>query len=928
MDCADRLKRRVGMDHNEPVGAVFSLEHTHEHPMHAELLYTSAPQGLKQGSRGFCTVLSTQGMPLNLAQRLEALSMYRHVFAPGDPRAANNPVCHAHLRFALGGKQVNLISRIADYGLDYSQRTNKLAHHIVVDSPLPPAGPAALLEYSGVMRQSWDGKCDTPPTGPELPSLTISPEPCHVWGRVTGDAGWGGVVANAWLKPGSKTVWLVFSESQSSSLLKLIAESIALLPPSARWQATFSTYFTNLPPDVECKVRCVLAGSEEARLAKARGEVIDLSGSLGEAPVSAEVDAARTGKIMGSDAFSSRAPGPTRSRSSEGNAEAPFQSASHTGNTEPWPQSKPASQSSKAGPPPAPVAQGGRTQLGFPETHAAYSTHGDPYSGTRKKSSGWPVALLLVAGLFLLIFLPLLGGGAVFLAMKFGPRTAASLPEESNADAANNDPALPAENTGGDTNGSDNIDKSANHEGASPDAPTTSQATATATPSITADNFDIAIQLKQPIPELGDNLLWLIDGTKITVEIVPKKKENAQHVQLQTDWLTEIKPVITLKLNNKDLPPDQSADEPGKYTTTVTEKVIESIFESQPNLEKPNIKATGSIGNDKQITTDLEVEIPQIQVSLKKTDILCLLEPKFFKSKSNEDRKRLYSIEKTMDWMNSLNATGRAEEWYIHGNTNIFNTSHRLLVFGNDETTDEQNLKRDFVGKFKADDKNDLEEIQYSEGLDETVSDFLKFISSKLSKEPFHDILATIKKSAGEQQGEKKQSAYEALELFNDLLVSQEKSYRQYKNNEAMPGSPNEIYKEPRDKALALKETLAVVGKDWETYYPTNNPSKIASISNFLELWISSTKDAEKLRGIWKKTYKHKQDIEKIISELLHKERILFYKVQSKENREIFFKIPVIVKYQPPAPTPPPKKNGSLKPTPPETQDSRIQGER
>lgn len=54
--------------------------------MTIELLYTSAAQGLKQGSRGFCTVVCTAGLPINLAQRLEALSGYRHRYQPGDHR--------------------------------------------------------------------------------------------------------------------------------------------------------------------------------------------------------------------------------------------------------------------------------------------------------------------------------------------------------------------------------------------------------------------------------------------------------------------------------------------------------------------------------------------------------------------------------------------------------------------------------------------------------------------------------------------------------------------------------------------------------------------------------------------------------------------------------------------------------------------------
>ena len=249
--------------------------------MSVELLYTSAAQGLKQGSRGFCTVVSTAGMPLNLATRLESLSAYRHVFAPGHPDAAQNPVSFSHLRLNVGGRPLSILSRISDYGVDYSQRTNKLAHHVVLEgADLVPAGPAWVMSQPGVMRSQWDGQCSTPGSGPAIPATNQSPRVCMRWSGLCGDAGWGGVVAEVFAQPVGKPLWIIFPLNQSSELLALINESIALLAPAQRWQATFSTYATNLPPDADCKVRCVLAGTEDARLAPARGKVIDLSKPL------------------------------------------------------------------------------------------------------------------------------------------------------------------------------------------------------------------------------------------------------------------------------------------------------------------------------------------------------------------------------------------------------------------------------------------------------------------------------------------------------------------------------------------------------------------------------------------------------------------------------------------------------------------------
>ena len=215
--------------------------------MSVELLYTSAPSGLKQGSRGFCTVLSTTGMPINLATRLETLSGFRHVYPPQDPNAEQNPVCYSHLKLTIGGNRVSVLSRIAAYGVDYSGRTNKLAHHVVLEPhEQPPAGPAWVLGQSNVMRETWNGQNQTPPSGPSIAMQNQSPRICDLWGRIAGDTGWGGYVASSLASQSPRPLWILFDISQRSTLLALINESIALLSPSQRWNATFSTYYTRL----------------------------------------------------------------------------------------------------------------------------------------------------------------------------------------------------------------------------------------------------------------------------------------------------------------------------------------------------------------------------------------------------------------------------------------------------------------------------------------------------------------------------------------------------------------------------------------------------------------------------------------------------------------------------------------------------------
>ncbi|WP_373649722.1 hypothetical protein [Schlesneria sp. DSM 10557] len=266
--------------------------------MSQELLYTSAPRGLKPGSRGFCTVLCTQGMPAPLASALESLSGYRPLFSSNDERAHRNPVVHSHLKMQATGRTYHVLSRIADYGVDYSQRANKLAHHVIIDNQaeLLQGGPANLLSMSGFMREEWSGD----PKVVAMKPVTREPRgltgPCRHWQEVTGDAGWAGVLAESYLKNPDRLAIIVFDPGQE--ILPLFAESISLLPPDKRWDVTFSTYFTGLATGSTCLWRAVVRDSKEAHesLRFVNALRIDLAATTAPATGGRLVEAARTGE--------------------------------------------------------------------------------------------------------------------------------------------------------------------------------------------------------------------------------------------------------------------------------------------------------------------------------------------------------------------------------------------------------------------------------------------------------------------------------------------------------------------------------------------------------------------------------------------------------------------------------------------------------
>jgi len=267
--------------------------------MSQELIYTSVPRGLRPGATGFCTVAMTAGMPSALAERLELLGGYRPVFPLGDPQAGKNPVIWAHWVVIVGGQPRNILSRVAFAGADYSSRSNKFAHHLVVDpAERAPAGPAWVLGQPGLMKTNWAQEPRLLPIGPAVPPGDRPPAPCAAWANAAGDAGWAGVLADAFRNDPSKPAYLIFRPG--AEMLPLIKEALALLPAAMRWRVTFSTYFTELPVETTCIWRCVIAGTpaaKDALRAGSRAFVIDLTKPLATPLETALTEAARTGRL-------------------------------------------------------------------------------------------------------------------------------------------------------------------------------------------------------------------------------------------------------------------------------------------------------------------------------------------------------------------------------------------------------------------------------------------------------------------------------------------------------------------------------------------------------------------------------------------------------------------------------------------------------
>lgn len=199
--------------------------------MPLQLIFTSAPRGLVAGRSGFCTVARHASLSERLTQQLEAL---------GTPHDAAEGVTFTFRRLEAGSQTWYVLSRFVARGLDYSQRDNRLAHHVVFT-----AEEAAVLPPPAAVALRWNDWKDTWSEEPTWLKEDTRPLPLASHPVLTPAAGW-----REFAGTGAKAAWLVnasgaasvslLNPPSSAQLLRLLAESSALLGRAA-WSATFTT---------------------------------------------------------------------------------------------------------------------------------------------------------------------------------------------------------------------------------------------------------------------------------------------------------------------------------------------------------------------------------------------------------------------------------------------------------------------------------------------------------------------------------------------------------------------------------------------------------------------------------------------------------------------------------------------------------------
>jgi len=268
--------------------------------MAQELIYTSVPRGLITGSDGYCTVAYTDGMPANMIKLLESFSDYSFLNLD-DPNLKLSPVSFRHYRHSLGSQTYNIISRVAFAGFDYTKRSNKLAHHIVLspDETLP-AGPAwlSLQDKNPLFETEWNKEPALIKYKKTIKTQADSITELTTWKKLAGDAGWAGKLAEAYLASPGRPSYIVYNIKDADKILTLITEAMKLIPEDKRWQVTYNTYFSGIR-STECNWRCCLSDSRALRKARSVPGtlIIDLTKNLPKAEGKDLVQAARDAKF-------------------------------------------------------------------------------------------------------------------------------------------------------------------------------------------------------------------------------------------------------------------------------------------------------------------------------------------------------------------------------------------------------------------------------------------------------------------------------------------------------------------------------------------------------------------------------------------------------------------------------------------------------
>jgi hypothetical protein len=229
--------------------------------MPQQLIYTSAPRGIVAGRSGHCTVARSALMREALMLQLEKFCYYQHLSLSGGQE---RPIFSCRI-VDIRGTRFHVLSRIQDAGLDFTGRTNFIAHHLVFtpeEIRQQPTPPVILREWPGWVK-SWTKEPQLLENENWVDFTALAGKtnvPSQTWQRVTGDAvnGYGLLEARAGAS-------FRVDDHTDETVLELIAESLELLEVrdtrrdfrTAAWNYTFTTSMQEQDNPADFRWRCI-----------------------------------------------------------------------------------------------------------------------------------------------------------------------------------------------------------------------------------------------------------------------------------------------------------------------------------------------------------------------------------------------------------------------------------------------------------------------------------------------------------------------------------------------------------------------------------------------------------------------------------------------------------------------------------------------
>ena len=249
------------------------------------------PRTLRGGS-GYGIAAQTPNVPNVVSEEITKLAGYVEIYPGKDPNRIFNPINYFFYKF----NSWYILGRIISAENDYSGRFNYLGQFFVLEqNELQECGPAAILKDLPFI-DTFQGEARTLPPFMMPRCVASNSSICKSWEAATGDAGWGGFLAEK-IRANQTNPILYDKSLHGTKALALIAESLNLLSPAERWGTTFSTHVEGFPKGNQVRVRMLQQGGDLTREFKSNPGTLDLTkGPLELGTESGLITEARTGK--------------------------------------------------------------------------------------------------------------------------------------------------------------------------------------------------------------------------------------------------------------------------------------------------------------------------------------------------------------------------------------------------------------------------------------------------------------------------------------------------------------------------------------------------------------------------------------------------------------------------------------------------------